>query len=518
MRRVMVFSAFLALMALQTTQAAVPQTVSYQGVLREANGAPVSNGDYEIVFRLYSISTGGTALWTETDTVAVQRGTFSTILGDAAAFGLPFDQAYWLGMSVEGGSELTPRTELTASPYALRAAIADSVAGLGPGGDNDWIITGNDMYAAVSGSLGIGTQSPNAKLEVNGDNEAVRASSPSSPDRWIQMLYHSSIGPLLRGGTGYDRLTIDANSQEAGKIVLGRGGDRVGIGTIDPTTNLDVVGTTKMTGFQMPTGASSGRVLTSDGSGVGTWLDPPGGGIGGSGDGNYIAKFTGSGSSTTIGNSVIYQNSSNRVGVGTTTPGYKLDVSGDIRATGTIYGTVDNADKVDGYHAGNSSGQVAVSNGTKCTNLNADKVDGYSTGNSSGDVPISNGTVCSNLNADKVDNNHVITRSIYTATSNDYVVNTSWAKIYSYGTNSSLRIENPSGSGNSLRYAYSLDYGTPTAGSLSSGSTLNVSFSSKHTLDIRVSRFSTTSDSHHITFQGVNMYNGHIRGHVIYDH
>lgn len=36
-----------------------------------------------------------------------------------------------------------------------------------------------------------------------------------------------------------------------------------------------------------------------------------------------------------------------------------------------------NADKVDNYHAGNSSGQVAVSNGTTCTNLNADKLDGY---------------------------------------------------------------------------------------------------------------------------------------------
>ena len=35
-----------------------------------------------------------------------------------------------------------------------------------------------------------------------------------------------------------------------------------------------------------------------------------------------------------------------------------------------------NADQVDGYHAGNSSGQVPVSNGTVCTNLNADKVDG----------------------------------------------------------------------------------------------------------------------------------------------
>ncbi|MCX2725992.1 hypothetical protein OO015_00525 [Thermomicrobium sp. 4228-Ro] len=36
-----------------------------------------------------------------------------------------------------------------------------------------------------------------------------------------------------------------------------------------------------------------------------------------------------------------------------------------------------NADLVDGYHAGNASNQVAVSNGTVCTSLNADLLDGY---------------------------------------------------------------------------------------------------------------------------------------------
>jgi hypothetical protein len=61
---------------------------------------------------------------------------------------------------------------------------------------------------------------------------------------------------------------------------------------------------------------------------------------------------------------------------------------------------------IDGYHAGNSSGQVALSNGTVCTNLNADMIDGYHAGNSSGQVALSNGTVCTNLNADMIDGFH----------------------------------------------------------------------------------------------------------------
>jgi hypothetical protein len=68
-----------------------------------------------------------------------------------------------------------------------------------------------------------------------------------------------------------------------------------------------------------------------------------------------------------------------------------------------INATAANSDKVDGYHAGNSSGQVPVSNGTLNSNLNADLLDGYHAGNGSGQIPINNGTLNVNLNADLLD-------------------------------------------------------------------------------------------------------------------
>jgi len=46
---------------------------------------------------------------------------------------------------------------------------------------------------------------------------------------------------------------------------------------------------------------------------------------------------------------------------------------------------------------------LTVASTTKVNNLNSDKLDGYDASNSSGDIPISNGTVNTNLNADKLD-------------------------------------------------------------------------------------------------------------------
>lgn len=46
---------------------------------------------------------------------------------------------------------------------------------------------------------------------------------------------------------------------------------------------------------------------------------------------------------------------------------------------------------------------MTVTSTTVVANLNADKLDGYDAGNASGNIPVSNGTLNTNLNADKVD-------------------------------------------------------------------------------------------------------------------
>ena len=107
--------------------AQAPQTLSYQGMLTDAQGNPVADGTIELTCRLYQDASGGNPLWQETQQVAVIGGVFSTILASSAVLNLSFDKPYWLGLSVNGDSELEPRTALTASAYSLFAeSIADN--------------------------------------------------------------------------------------------------------------------------------------------------------------------------------------------------------------------------------------------------------------------------------------------------------------------------------------------------------------------------------------------------------
>jgi hypothetical protein len=120
-------AAVLLLCALQAAMADMPRTLSYQGVLKDADGLTVvPDGDYELTFRIYDVASGGSSLWSEMQVLTVTQGVFSAILGSVTPLEIPFDTAYWLGVSVSGDIELVPRLELAASAYSMRAAFAES--------------------------------------------------------------------------------------------------------------------------------------------------------------------------------------------------------------------------------------------------------------------------------------------------------------------------------------------------------------------------------------------------------
>lgn len=115
--------------------AQMPRTISYQGVLTQPNGTLVPDNTYAITIALYDNLTAPTPVFSEAHpSVVVVRGLFNLIIGSQTPLPstLAFDRAYFLGVTVNG-TEMAPRTPLTAAPYALRAAVADQATSLAPG-------------------------------------------------------------------------------------------------------------------------------------------------------------------------------------------------------------------------------------------------------------------------------------------------------------------------------------------------------------------------------------------------
>jgi hypothetical protein len=104
----------------------IPRLLSYQGVLQDSEGNAVADGSYTMNFTLYGQAELGNALWSETRQVSLSGGVFHVYLGSVNALMLPFDRAYWLGLTVGEADELAPRTALSATPYSFMArTVAD---------------------------------------------------------------------------------------------------------------------------------------------------------------------------------------------------------------------------------------------------------------------------------------------------------------------------------------------------------------------------------------------------------
>ncbi|MFZ0454053.1 MAG: hypothetical protein WAM24_09880, partial [Ignavibacteriaceae bacterium] len=77
---------FFFILFITSVFAQIPRTISYQGVLTDTTGNPKPDGNYSFTFSLYESSKGGNIIWSETKTLIVTKGLFSTLLGDQTPF------------------------------------------------------------------------------------------------------------------------------------------------------------------------------------------------------------------------------------------------------------------------------------------------------------------------------------------------------------------------------------------------------------------------------------------------
>ncbi|HVQ43378.1 MAG TPA: hypothetical protein VMT30_00205 [Candidatus Saccharimonadia bacterium] len=108
----------------------INKQVNFQGKVVNSNGTNVTDGSYGFVFKLYSVSSGGSAIWTESKTLTVTDGIFQTNLGSVT--GLPGSVDFntdniYLGINFNTDGEMSPRIQFTASPYAFNSDLLDGL-------------------------------------------------------------------------------------------------------------------------------------------------------------------------------------------------------------------------------------------------------------------------------------------------------------------------------------------------------------------------------------------------------
>jgi len=125
---VCVLSAVGCLLSTQV-RAAVPHLIRYQGQASDVNGVPLE-GPYSLTFRLYDAETLGTVVWQETQaTVTLTKGNFSILLGQVTPLTVDWSVPLWLSIQVGTATELSPRQRITSVPLAIRAEVAEQLAG-----------------------------------------------------------------------------------------------------------------------------------------------------------------------------------------------------------------------------------------------------------------------------------------------------------------------------------------------------------------------------------------------------
>ena len=100
----------------------VPRRLSYQGLLTKTNGRAVSDGTYQVTFRLYRQSEGGTAFWEETQNIGIEDGIVTATLGSTVPINNIPNDAY-LEIDVDG-TALSPRQEMTSVFYSVLSDTA----------------------------------------------------------------------------------------------------------------------------------------------------------------------------------------------------------------------------------------------------------------------------------------------------------------------------------------------------------------------------------------------------------
>jgi len=206
MKQMLLLSTLL-IMCTVLTFADVPQQINYQGYLTDTGGSPLDT-TVAMTFKLYTDSTAGTLLWTETrPPVTVANGLFNVRLGQITALG---DNVFgniqvWLGLSVGGDSEMAPRTRIVSVGYSYRVGTVDGASGG---------TISSDLVVQGRGNFGSGNVNTGTYAFVAGQNDTASGDWSTVSGGYI----NTASGVRATVGGGYN------NTASGERATVGGGG------------------------------------------------------------------------------------------------------------------------------------------------------------------------------------------------------------------------------------------------------------------------------------------------------
>jgi len=254
----------------RSTQTAAPRLVKFGGVLVEPRSQV--NGPVEMTLALYKDEIGGEPVWSEIQTVEIDKeGRFAVLIGATQAEGLPAElfpsgEARWIGVEVRGEAQ-QPRVLLVGVPYALKAADAEKLGGK-PASDfvssaslTDQVrqvIEGQSGVTAQATSAGV-LQPAQTKANSTLTPQATTAAGPIFPPSSFSGTNSTQIVRVQQNGSGNGLYAQTASSTGNSAVV--------GVATSNSTANNQ----NGVIGFNAGAGSGVAGIATNPSAGVGVY-------------------------------------------------------------------------------------------------------------------------------------------------------------------------------------------------------------------------------------------------------